>query len=153
MPNGPGQFQVGIKCFPYSKRGTGSQLQPGPASSSSQEDASSSPEQPGTATSSQSSSPEQPGAAASSQQQPAAARSSFGSQNVDFSFDLIRKTRFRPTKYQYFIGFIRFSKNKVAVAAAAWCDPPPHCSHSNFIFADVDISNVLATFCADVAHI
>ena len=48
------------------------------------------------------------------------------------------------------MGFSRFSENKVAVAAAALVERPPHCSHSNFIFADVDISKVLATFCVDV---
>ena len=53
-------------------------------------------------------------------------------------------------KYQYFIGFIRFCENKVAVAAAACMGGPPHCSHSNFIFADVDISKVLATFFVDL---
>ena len=53
-------------------------------------------------------------------------------------------------KYQYFVGFIRFSENKVAVAAAALVERPPHCSHSNFIFADVDISKVLATFFVDL---
>ncbi len=34
------------------------------------------------------------------------------------------------------------------MAAAAWVGLPPHCSHSNFFFADVDISTVLATFFA-----
>ena len=45
--------------------------------------------------------------------------------------------------------YIRFSENKVAVAAAALVGGPPHFSHSNFIVADVDISNVLATFFAN----
>ena len=40
--------------------------------------------------------------------------------------------------------------NKVAVAAAAWVDRAPNCSHGNFIFANVDISNVLATFFVNV---
>ena len=42
--------------------------------------------------------------------------------------------------------FIRLCENKVAVAAAACMGGPPHCSHSNIIFANVDISKVLATF-------
>ena len=48
--------------------------------------------------------------------------------------------------YQYFIGFIRFREIEVAVAAAACMGGPPHCSHSNIFFANVDISKVLATF-------
>ena len=32
------------------------------------------------------------------------------------------------------------------MAAAACTDRPPHCSHSNIIFVNVDISKVLATF-------
>ena len=58
----------------------------------------------------------------------------------------IRKTRFRDKKYQYFVGFKRFSEKYVAVAAAAWVGLAPHCSHSITFFENVDISKVLATF-------
>ena len=42
--------------------------------------------------------------------------------------------------------FNRFCENKVAVAPAALMGGPSRCSHSNFIFANVDISKVLVTF-------
>ena len=35
------------------------------------------------------------------------------------------------------------------MAAAALVGGPPHCSHSNIIFVNVDISKVLATFFAN----
>ena len=48
--------------------------------------------------------------------------------------------RFRHKKYQYYIGFIRFSENEVAVAAAAWCDRAPFSCHSITFFLNVNIS-------------
>ena len=51
-------------------------------------------------------------------------------------------------KYQYFISFNRLCENKVAVAAAALMEGPSRCSHSIIIFANVDISKVLARFFA-----
>ena len=80
----------------------------------------------------------QPGSQAA--KQPASQRKHSGIKYVDFSLVFIRKMRFRDKKYQYFVGFIRFSENEVAVAAAAWCERPPFSSHSITFFVNVDIS-------------
>ena len=39
-------------------------------------------------------------------------------------------------------------QKSVAVAAASCIDRAPHCSHSNTLFANVDISKVWVTFCS-----
>ena len=68
-----------------------------------------------------------------------------------FSIAFLSKTWFRAKMYQYFMCFNRFCENKDAVAAAALVGGPSRCSHSIIIFANVDISQVLARFFVEVS--